>query len=229
MKLSKRTVSILKNFSKINQGIYFNPGSLIKTISPSQSILAVSEIEENIPVEFGIYDLNNFISVLSLHDDDVTFDFDHANILIKGYNDRSIIKYRFCAENMIVLPPDIDYDSFLEDCQISFKLTEEDFSWINKTASLLSSPHVAVSSESGSMDIVCTDMNDDSAHTNSVSIGASDLEYRMVFRSENIFKVLPGEYQVDIKVTDRGAFSRFTSSDGLIKYYIALENLSTFG
>ena len=66
MKLSKETITILKNFATINSGIYFKQGSTISTVSPQKNILADAEISENIPKSFGIYDLNNFLSAISI-------------------------------------------------------------------------------------------------------------------------------------------------------------------
>ena len=186
MKLSKETINVLKNFARINQGIYFREGNVIRTISPAKNIMASANIQESFPVEFGIYDLNNFISVLSLHNDDVTFEFDDRHVLISGLNGRSTIKYRFCAPNMIVVPPEKNLQ--LTDPDVEFTLDSDDFNWIMKTSSLLSSPHVAVKSDGKNLSLVCMNVEDDSAHTNSLVIGettSSDV-FSMVFRSENL-------------------------------------------
>ena len=61
MKFSEETMSILKNFSAINNGIYFEQGNVVKTVSPKKSILAEAKTEDSVPVEFGIYDLNKFL------------------------------------------------------------------------------------------------------------------------------------------------------------------------
>ena len=66
MKLSTETISVLKNFGAINQGILFKKGKTLKTVSSHKNILAEVTIKEDIPAEFGVYDLNNFLSVVSL-------------------------------------------------------------------------------------------------------------------------------------------------------------------
>ena len=65
MKLSTQTISILKNFGAINQGIFFKKGKTLKTVSSHKNILAQANINEEVPAEFGVYDLNNFLSVIS--------------------------------------------------------------------------------------------------------------------------------------------------------------------
>ena len=60
MKLSDKTLSLLKNFSNINQSILFKKGSSLRTISVMKNILAEATITEEIPKDFGIYDLSQF-------------------------------------------------------------------------------------------------------------------------------------------------------------------------
>ena len=67
MKLSDKTLSFLKNFSTINQSILFKQGTRLRTISVMKNILAEASIEEELPKDFGIYDLNQFLNGLSLH------------------------------------------------------------------------------------------------------------------------------------------------------------------
>ena len=67
MKLSESTLSLLKNFSTINQSLLFKQGSRLRTISVMKKILAEVTIDEEFPKDFGIYDLNQFLNGLGLH------------------------------------------------------------------------------------------------------------------------------------------------------------------
>ena len=67
MKLSDKTLLLLKNFSGINQSILFRQGNKLRTISVMKNILAEAEITEEFPKDFGIYDLNQFLNGLNLH------------------------------------------------------------------------------------------------------------------------------------------------------------------
>ena len=67
MKLSDSTLSLLKNFSSINQSILFKEGSKLRTISVMKNILAEATVSEEFARDFGIYDLNQFLNGLSLH------------------------------------------------------------------------------------------------------------------------------------------------------------------
>ena len=62
MKLSESTLSVLKNFSTINQSILFKQGKKLRTISVMKNILAEVTVEEEFPKDFGIYDLPQFLN-----------------------------------------------------------------------------------------------------------------------------------------------------------------------
>ena len=66
MQLSNDTVEVLKNFSTINPNLVIEPGQKIQTISESKTVMAKAEIVEDFPNQVGIYDLNEFLSVLNL-------------------------------------------------------------------------------------------------------------------------------------------------------------------
>ena len=65
MKLNTNTLNILKNFSEINTNILIKPGSELSTISTMRNIFAKATITESFESEFAIYDLNEFLSVVS--------------------------------------------------------------------------------------------------------------------------------------------------------------------
>ena len=69
MKLSEKTLTVLKNFAGINNSILVKEGNQLRTISVAKNILAEANIEEEFPRQFGVYDLNQFLNGLSLHQD----------------------------------------------------------------------------------------------------------------------------------------------------------------
>lgn len=224
MKLSNETISVLKNFGAINQGILFKKGKTLKTVSSHKNILAEVDIKEDIPAEFGIYDLNNFLSVISLHKDDPSFEFDDKQVTIVGNKGRSKIKYRFTPANMIVTPPEKSLT--MPDAEIKFNLTSEDFEWVMRAAGVLASPQVAIESDGKKVSIVTLDLQNDSAHTDALEIADGDgNKYRMVFKTENITKVLSGTYEVSI--SSKG-ISHFKNKNLPLQYWITTEQGSKF-
>ena len=66
MEVSDTTLNVLKNFATINPSLLFPAGDKLATLSPKKNIMAKAKIEESIPKRFAIYDLNQFLGVVSL-------------------------------------------------------------------------------------------------------------------------------------------------------------------
>ena len=224
MKLSNETLSVLKNFGTINQGIYFKQGKTLKTVSSHKNILAEVTIKEEIPANFGVYDLNNFLSVVSLHKDDPSFEFDEKHVVIVGNKGRSKIKYRFCEPTMIVTPPEKQF--VMPEAEITFTLSSEDFDWVLRAASVLSSPHIAIESDGKKISIVTLDLQNDSAHTDALEIAEGNgNKFKMIFKTENLTKVMPGSYE--IAISSKGV-SHFKNKNVPLQYFISTESGSKF-
>jgi hypothetical protein len=222
MKLSDNTLTLLKNFATINQGIMFKKGKTLRTVSSQKNVMAEATITEEIPTDFGVYDLNNFLSVLSLHKDDPVLDFQDNNVLISGLQGRSKIKYRFCAPHMIVAAP--DKAIAMPEPEISFSLSQEDFDWILKAASVLSSPFIAIESDGDKLSVTTFDPQNDSAHTESLEIASNSKKFKMLFKVENL-KMISGAY--DVKISSKG-ISNFKHKTLNLQYWIATETGSKF-
>jgi len=225
MKLSSETIGVLKNFGNINSGIFLKKGKTVKTVSSHKNILAQATIPDEIPADFGIYDLNEFLSVVSLHKDDLNLEFDSKNVVISGLKGRSKIKYRSCDATMVVSPP--DKALALNDPEIQFDLSAEDFRWILDAANVLGSPQISVESDGTKVTLNTLDVSNDSAHTESLEldIEGSGNKYRMVFKTENISKILSGSYEV--RISSKG-ISHFKNKKTALEYWITTEVGSTF-
>ena len=89
-KLSKQTLDILKNFASINSNILVSPGNVIKTISPVKNVMSQAVVKENFDTEFGIWDLNKFLGVVSLFNDP-EFYFNEKYVEIVGNNGTRVV------------------------------------------------------------------------------------------------------------------------------------------
>ncbi len=225
MKLSNETLVILKNFSNINPGILFKKGSVLSTISSQKSILAEAKIKESFPQDFGIYDLNNFLSVLSLFKDGAELQFDDKHVIIQGMGGRSKIKYRITDPMLLVVAP--DKRPKLPSVDVEFTLSINDFNWMLKTAQVLSSPNIAVESDGENANLITFDSNNDSAHTNSIVLSEVDVkqkQFKLIFKTENI-KMVPGNYTIQIS---KAGISKFTDDELGLTYFVALEMNSVY-
>ena len=221
MKLSDNTLSLLKNFSTINQSILFKQGSKLRTISVMKNILAEATVSEELPKDFGIYDLNQFLNGLGLHQSpELDFEND-GHVVIKEGKMRS--KYFFADPQVIITPPDKEITLPTED--VSFELSTQQLDKLLKAAGIYQLPDLAVIGEAGVVKLLVRDKKNDTSNTFAVTVGETDKVFSFNFKIENI-KILPGTYEV---VVSQKLLSKFTNKDCDLRYYIALEPDSTFG
>ena len=220
MKLSEKTLTLLKNFSNINQSILFKQGSSLRTISVMKNILAEATIDEDLPADFGIYDLGQFLNGLALHQRP-ELDFQNDGfVYIKEGRMRS--KYFFADPKVIVTPPEKEITLPSED--VSFTLSTDQLDKLLKAAGIYQLPDLAVVGKNGVVKILVRDKKNDTSNDFAITVGETDESFEFNFKVENI-KILPGTYDV---VVSKKLLSRFTCQNYNLKYYIALEPDSTF-
>ena len=221
MKLSESTLSVLKNFSTINQSILFKQGRKLRTISVMKNILAEATIDEELPKDFGIYDLNQFLNGMGLHQSP-ELDFAHDSyVVIKEGKMRT--KYFFADANVIITPPDKPIELPSED--VTFDLSTDQLDKLLKAAAVYQLPDLSAVGENGVVKLVVRDKKNDTSNDFAITVGETDATFSFNFKVENI-KILPGTYDV---VVSQKLLSRFSSKNHDLTYYIALEPDSTFG
>ena len=221
MKLSDKTLTLLKNFSSINQSILFKEGNSLRTISVMKNILAEATIEEELPKDFGIYDLNQFLNGLALHQN-AELDFENNSyVVIKEGRSRS--KYFFADPNVIVTPPDKSINLPSED--VCFLLDTKELDRLLKAAAVYQLPDLSVVGEAGVVKLVVRDKKNDTSNDFSVIVGETDDVFTFNFKVENI-KIIPGSYEV---VISSKLLSQFKNTSYSVTYWIALEPDSQFG
>jgi len=227
MKLSDNTVKVLKNFSTINQGIVVKPGKVLRTISPNKSILAEASVGEKFPHEFGIYDLNKTLSLLSMSTENEV-EVEKEFLEFTGLAGRGKIRQRFTASNLILSPPE-NKKIPNPASDVSFKMTLDVLNWIFNVANVLKCPNFVFKGNDSSdgMQIIATDVKGQVVDDASVNVDASfDEPFNVAIKVENL-KVIPQAYDV---ILSSNGLSVFTSEDASLKYWIAIEmNNSSFG
>jgi hypothetical protein len=220
MKLSDKTINLLKNFSDINQSILFKKGNKIRTISVMKNILAEAEVQEEFPKDFGIYDLNQFLRGVFLHNQPELDFSNDGHVVIREGKTRS--KYFFAEPSVIVTPP--DQSLTLPTMDVEFDLSTEQLEKIRKAVLAFQLPDLSVVGEAGVVKLVIHDKKNETSNDFQVIVGETDGEFCFNFKVENI-KILPGSYKVSIS---RKLLSKFVNSDHDLTYYIALEPDSSF-
>ena len=221
MNLTDKTLTVLKNFAGINNSILVKEGNQLRTISVAKNILAEAEIEEDFPRQFGIYDLNQFLNGLSLHQDpDLDFSPDSYLSIREG---KRSVKYFYADPQVIIAPPEKEITLPSED--VHFQLESLSLEKLLKAAAVYQLPDFSVIGEAGVVKLVVRDKKNDTSNSFSVVVAETDKIFTFNFKVENI-KIIPGAYDV---VVSQKLLSKFTNDTYNLKYYIALEPDSTFG
>ncbi len=221
MKLTDSTLTVLKNFAGINNSILVKQGSKLRTISVAKNILAEADISENFPKDVAIYDLNQFLNGLSLHQDP-NLDFSEESYLTIREGKRRV-KYFYADPQVIISPPEKEISLPTED--VCFQLESVTFEKLLKAAAVYQLPDLAAVGEAGVVKLVVRDKKNDTSNEFAVVVGETDAEFTLNFKVENI-KIIPGAYDV---VISSKLLAKFTNSSYNLVYYIALEPDSTFG
>lgn len=220
MKLSDNTLALLKNFAGINNSILVKQGNRLRTISVAKNILAEADITEEFPRDFAIYDLNQFLNGLSLHQDpDLDFAED-SHITIREGKRR--VKYFFADPNVIISPPEKEIQ--LPSKDVCFQLESVTLEKLLKAAAVYQLPDLSAVGDAGVIRLVVRDKKNDTSNEYSIVVGETDKEFTFNFKVENI-KIIPGAYDV---VVSQKLLSQFSNIKYNLKYYIALEPDSTF-
>jgi len=224
MELSESTLSVLKNFSGINQNILIKEGSTIKTISEARNVLASAEVPETFNKDFGIYDLNEFISVLGLVDTP-NLQFEGEHVRISDSSGRSRVKYFFSSEETLTTP---QKDIKMPDADVSFTLDNDTLNKVKRAASALGHGEVSITPSEGVINLSVIDSKNATSNAFSIDIDGNYPEgsaFNFILSISNL-KILPGDYEV--KISSK-LISEFSNKTTPVKYWIALEKTSTFG
>ena len=223
MKISTKTLDVLKNFSEINQSILIKKGKKLKTVSALKNILAHAEVEDDFPQDFAIYQLNEFIGVLStMNNPNLTF---HDKYVMLSQENGACTKY-FYAEPTVVISPEKDITMPSED--INFTLLEKQYNDLLKMSSILQLNDILVKgcSKSNKIFLAVTNKKNDTSNDYSVQVGEGVSEpFKMYFKTENL-KMVVGDYNVHI--SSKG-ISHLENMNIKLDYWIALEPDSNYG
>jgi len=223
MELSEGTLQVLKNFASINSNIVIKKGNSLNTISEAKNLLASASILEDIPIDFGIYDLNQFLNVLSLVDTPrVSFKEDY--VTIGDSTGRTEIKYFYSDMDMLTTPSKL---ITIPSVEVKFVLDNETLNKIKRAASALEHTAVAISSNNGVVRLSVVDPENTTSNTFSIDVDGEfeEDDFNLIINISNL-KMLPGDYEVEISSS---LISHFTNVENKTQYWIALEKSSTYG
>lgn len=221
LKLDNKTINVLKSFSQINPSMIFKEGSTMTTISPFKNIVARANVPVNFNKRFAIYELNKFLSCVSMFNDP-TLSVNDSNITIKDSG--KSLNYTLASESALNFP--LTKDPNFPKADIKFTLNNEILKEVEKALAILKLPDLIINGDGKKITIQAVDMKNPSGDVYKVEVGKTDKTFNAVFKPENfavLSKSLTTSYEVE--VSDRN-FAHFSADD--LEYWIAAETTSTF-
>jgi hypothetical protein len=215
MKLSKKTLSILKNFANINSNILIKPGNSLQTCSVGKNIFVEAKIEEEFDTDIPIWDLNKFLGVVSMFQNpELEFNEEYVDIS----NGNSSVRYYYSDVTLLTIPT---RGIKMPDTEISFDLEETTLNEILKASSILQVSDFKIVGKNGVLKIIVDDSANDTSNSFSVLIDEnySGIDYEGTINVSEI-KFLPGSYRVELTKT---VISKFTHNTLDLSYYISIK------
>ena len=219
--LSTSTIEILKNFASINSNILVKPGNKLTTVSPVKNVMAEAIVDETFDTEFGIWDLNKFLGVISLFKNP-SLTFEDKCVVIE--ENGASVQYMFSDPSLLTT---VNREIKMPETVLSFTWNPKTFGELMKAASIMQLPDFCIRNNGDMVEAVVLDKADSSSNHYSVELGEVTWQgnsFEFFFKVENM-KILPGEYTVNI--TEK-VVSEFIHTNRDIKYYIALESDSNY-
>lgn len=224
LKLSKETIATLANFAGISNSIVVNAGSRISVIKDSKDCIAYADIAETFPKEFGIYDINQFLSAYQLvPEGEIEFDTEFMTIS----NDHSQLRYNFSdVEYITKAPAEV---KFPYEGAIEFALTQDVIESIKNAADRLRLNSISFVSDAGSDKIYAAAIDEKGQDNNSfkILVGKSESiqsnEFNFNLAPNLIKSLIKGDYEVTVSPQGISEFKGMG-----IAYYIALSGKSSF-
>ena len=222
MKLSKRSIDILKNFSSINSNLHIVQGKNQVIVSGPKNIMCEVEFEEDFPAEFALWDLSKFLGTLSLFDDP-ELEFLDKKMIISNGPTNVVFHY---AEPKLVKGCRPETDFKMPESVIDFEISNREFVEIQRASSVLGLPDLCVTNNDSGIDIIALDKNDPTSNSYSIRVSedAPNATFKMYLKAEYL-KLLPGDYEVSI--AEKG-ISQFRHKTEKMTYHIAMSAASVY-
>lgn len=230
MKLSKETIAILKNFSRLNPGIYIKSGSSIKTLSDNGTSVAMATVKENFPKSFAIAHMNKFLSIQDLFTDP---EFEFKDTEVEIFADKRKLKYAYADPAVIIGSQIVDKDTTQPEPEISFDIKKEDIVGILDAASKLELKQFCIrSTKDGKIQISTFSNGNTSAGEYSVELGETEKDFLLVVDTDK-FCLLEGDYKVSCikkvgKNGSTGVIIDFENKSMPVRYWVGASDKSYF-
>ena len=222
MKLTKRTIEILKSFSSINNRIKFKPGNIVRSLSANKTSMASAVVEETFESEFALHNLSGFLNTLNVYGKDPEITFGEKYLTITEADGAHPSRIFYCPANLVQYPSkEIELPSVEVTCQ----LTGEDLKKAQRIGGAIGCPDLVFRTKDGQIELAVTDTSvSESNDATLMKLGsANGAEFNLIFRLEYLTNLLNDDYSVEV---NSRPFAKFNGNG--ISYFIAGEPTSSY-
>ena len=224
MQISKQTIDVLRNFSTIFPAINCDEPKTLKVLSASENIIGIYDTEETFP-EFAIYDLPQFLGMISLFDlkkTDFKFvkDEEKDQDFVKATSQNSAVKYVFTDKDLI---PNVEKilsskkDKGLGKFNAFIDISKEDFVNINKAAQIMQVSNINITVKDGKGIITIADPSNPMSNDYKIKVdGEGDGEVNV---NIDYLLMIPGNYSLSIQTN---SFLKLRHKDIPSLFYLVL-------
>jgi hypothetical protein len=215
-------MDVLGNFANINNALHIHEGERQRTNLITKTLIVDAKLPEKFPIEFGIYDMSQFLGVLSLFEEP-NLDFDNKVITIHEAKKKAT--YRCCDVALVKKNKfPFEQDFSLSSVDISFDLSKEMWRQVTSATRVLGLDHIAVIGNGETISVSSLNVTDPDNHQISFEVGETNKEFKLIYNIDSL-KILPHNYKVNIS---KSKFTKFISQDMNLEYTCPCEKGSVY-
>lgn len=228
VQVSKELENVLKNAGTIHRNIMIKEGAeVLRVKSPDNTLMMTAKIDK-FPGKFVIYDIMEFLSVLSLVDSPVMDLSDSGFVRVSDAKGEISINYQHADERMI--SGYVEKDLVPDEVLVEFDLGSDKMAAAYRASSTLKLPNLAFVGNGSDVSLTALDSKLEAGtrgNTFETKLGTTDKTFKIVFDSENL-KMIAGDYRIKIGKRKDMLIALFVNKNLPIVYVMAVSDSSEF-
>lgn len=219
MKLSQRTVEIIKNFAAISpNGLVFPQGNTIAAQPVMGTIVAVAQIDETIEDAFAISDVTQLVSCITSFT--VPFiDVKPTKVIVRDANDREQGQFELNQASMTILKVPRKVKFPISPSVTVVQMSRDLYGRILKSSGIVQSPQIAIVAANGEISFRGINKDNTGVNQYAVTVGKSSDTFRFVM-DVNMFNKLLRTTDFVVEIDQEGC-AKFCGDR--IDYFIAAD------
>ena len=221
LNISPDTVEILKNFSTIQSNLLIKEGSVLETVAESKNIVAKATVADTFPQDFGIWDLGQFLSLLSLFTKP-SLDFKDKFVIVKeGSKEgiKSALKFYSAAASMLTTPK---AELNMEGTKVTFDLSAEKIKAVMTAAGTLGVDDLQFASDGSLITLAALDKDEaktsaSNSYTLPIEEDSEETKF-CIYLTASLFRMIDDDYEVQLGAE---SISQFKSKNRDLTYWMA--------